>query len=465
MFRYSIYSLGLLVAAVVVLHLTPGPSLWADCGAIPIVPDSYEDDEWFDDGDDWDTNGWEDIDDGGRGGGDWETDEWESDDWDSDDWDSDDEEGFAPYDEDEPYDDDFGPWDEEDSYDEDGFTPYDEDDAYEDAGEWEDWSGHAISKARIQEPTQKAVIAWNGREQLMVLQTEIRGTQRMKMMEIIPLPGRPTVTEGDRHLFNKTMRMFRTKHGLPFAIAKSTPRRGPGGVIIEEVEIGNHQIAVAQVLDARTFISWADGYVKTRVGRNAQPAISARGRKIITAYLNEGYRYWVFDLIDVDTDMRQHVAIQYRFPTNQLYYPMRITRTSGTGDTHVQLLIITQQLLRYFKGIRREQIDAPASSVRLAPSELRSLSTDIAGMFGGRSVQLRLWELRGPIQSFTGDLQARATLPGRQPPWTERWSPPPDRRFVPEPPREDRPRQRARELLPRAVPLLRRALEGKKVIP
>ena len=131
------------------------------------------------------------------------------------------------------------------------------------------------------------------------------------------------------------------------------------------------------------------------------------GRQVITRYLNEGYRYWVFDLVDVETETRPHVAIQYRFPTSFLYYPLRITRSSGVGNTQIELLVLTQAPLQYFRGVDRNQLKAQHASVVVSREELRRLSAELDAFFPGGAVQLRMWELQGPIQSFRGDLQAR----------------------------------------------------------
>ena len=390
-------AVGALAASFAVLAAAT-PRAYADCGTIPIETDGdgfglYDDrqlppgnEEWLPpDNDGWlppNNDGWLPPDNEGRLPPD-------NDGWlppDNDGWLPPDNEGWLP------------PGGEG------SLPPGDE--GWEDA---RDSRGHPILKVKVQEPTQNAVIGWNGVEQIMVLKTQLRATHKVKMMEIMPVPARPTVTEGDPQLFDKAMRLFESKHGLrPIVMAPKAG--GPGATIIEEVQIGNHHIAVAQVVDPSRFVAWANNYVKSRVGDKARPAFSEMGKRIVAQYLSERYTYWIFDLIDLDTQMREHVAIQYRFPTTYLYYPMRITRTSGTGNTHVQLLVFTRELLGFFRGLDQSLIETPRPSVDVLPQELRNLNAELADLFGSNPVRLRLWELKGPIQSFQGDLQAKARL-------------------------------------------------------
>ena len=56
---------------------------------------------------------------------------------------------------------------------------------------------------RIFEPNQRAMIAWNGQEEILLLSTDLRASQPTKVLEVIPLPAEPEVKKGDRVLFSK----------------------------------------------------------------------------------------------------------------------------------------------------------------------------------------------------------------------------------------------------------------------
>lgn len=305
----------------------------------------------------------------------------------------------------DPGDDDW-PDDDDEWPDGDDEWPEDED-PWSDEEDWDWEEGVPMSGLVVHEPTQKAVIAWNGREQIMVLATELKSSRNFKAVEITTFPSRPTVTKGDPDLFSKTMDLLLRKQGQPVPIAASSPHlRSSGGEVIETVKIGYHNIAVARVVNPQQFIAWAEGYVKRQLGPRAKAVITKVGKQVISQYLREGYRYWVFDLIDADTVLQPHVAIQYCFKTDHLYYPLKITRTLGRGNTHVELLVLTDGLLTRFRGAEYKKISVPHEAVTVSSRELRELNSEVADLFGSQPVTLRLWDIKAPIESFIGDLQA-----------------------------------------------------------
>jgi len=285
----------------------------------------------------------------------------------------------------------------------------------DDSAEWKDWQpvNPVAYRMTIQEPSQKAVLAWNQKEQIMVLSTELKSSRKGKLLEIMPLPSRPKLSKGDADLFDKTLKLFRSKHNLPEPVVARIAKSKPAGEVIEVVQIGYHKLSVARVLNPKEFVQWADNYARGQLGPKTQAVITPVGRQVIGQYLREGYKYWVFDLIEVDTKPQPHVAVQYRFQTDFLYYPLRITRTSGSGGTKVELLVLTDQLLSHFRGLDPKSINMPQTSVDVSLNEVQNLNTEIANLFGPQPVKLRYWEIQGPIQSFTGDLQA-ATQPVRR---------------------------------------------------
>jgi len=53
------------------------------------------------------------------------------------------------------------------------------------------------------EPVQRAMIAWNGEEEILLLSTDLRVSERTKVLEVLPLPGKPEVSEGDVKVFRR----------------------------------------------------------------------------------------------------------------------------------------------------------------------------------------------------------------------------------------------------------------------
>jgi hypothetical protein len=55
--------------------------------------------------------------------------------------------------------------------------------------------------AQIFEPNQRALIAWNEWEEILLLTTDLHASISTKVLEVIPLPSEPEVKEGDIEIF------------------------------------------------------------------------------------------------------------------------------------------------------------------------------------------------------------------------------------------------------------------------
>ena len=57
--------------------------------------------------------------------------------------------------------------------------------------------------AVILEPNQRALIAYNGLEEILILSTDLKADRETKVLEIMPLPSEPAVTNADVEIFQK----------------------------------------------------------------------------------------------------------------------------------------------------------------------------------------------------------------------------------------------------------------------
>ena len=111
---------------------------------------------------------------------------------------------------------------------------------------------------RIVEPNQDAIIAWNGKEQLLYLQTTLGASEETKVLEVMPLPSKPMVDEADPAVF------ARCKSLLPRVIVRdsgggdpfgpfSAPGELPAAWVVERKMIGAHDLRTVELLDAERF--------------------------------------------------------------------------------------------------------------------------------------------------------------------------------------------------------------------
>ena len=71
----------------------------------------------------------------------------------------------------------------------------------------------------IFEPTQRALIAWNGEEEILILSTDLRASRATKVLEVMPFPAEPRVKKGDVGVFRRAVKLINSKILRPVAAA------------------------------------------------------------------------------------------------------------------------------------------------------------------------------------------------------------------------------------------------------
>ena len=263
--------------------------------------------------------------------------------------------------------------------------------------------------AHIFEPKQRAMIAWNGREEILLLSTDLRASRPTKVLEVLPLPSEPVVKKGNVDVFRKATALINKK--LRERRVRARRRKGeivrpgaPAGKVTFHKKIGAHDISVTRVLNKKGFVRWVERYLRSAGVGN--PKIPTAMKTVVGEYLREGFKWFVFDVVSLDRVSKTNEAIQYRFKTKSLYYPLKITRTEK-GYTSVELLILTPRLLSKFPGYPIQKVKLRHEPVTLSASELRSLNREMYVLLGRRkSMKLRIWQIRGRLSSFRKDLIA-----------------------------------------------------------
>jgi hypothetical protein len=261
---------------------------------------------------------------------------------------------------------------------------------------------------QIFEPNQRAMIAWNGAEEILLLSTDMRASKATQVLEVLPLPSEPKVKKGDVETFRRATALINSK------IRRPPPRYGvkapgaapitppPAGEVTFHKKIGAHDVSVTHVLNTKGFISWVENYLKSLGVKN--PRIPEAQKQVLGEYLAAGFTWFVFDVVSLDEVLSTGEAIQYTFKTKYLYYPMKVTRMVQ-GHTNVDLLILTPRLLDTFSGIPSREVKLRHEPVAITSRELRSLNPDMDALLNHREdMKLRVWRLSGPLSSFDKDL-------------------------------------------------------------
>jgi hypothetical protein len=280
--------------------------------------------------------------------------------------------------------------------------PYDPYQPYPDGLPRVPYNARYFKSVRISEPSQKAVIAWDGRQEVMVLTTELESTAPARVLEVMPLPARPKVEKGDAQLFEKAMEVVRKAHPELRELRGKLYGARPGGEVVEVKRIGPHEIHVVHVLDQGEFITWVEEYIR-KTAKLPNPMIPETIKQSVREYLSEGYDWYVFDVIDVGKAKVNKDALMYTFESDNLFYPLKISR-SASGDTKIELILITHDKLTQFLGHKRIEWKSP---VPVSSGEMDRLSPQIGAMMGHRPVQFRYWVIKAPLGELSADLVCR----------------------------------------------------------
>jgi len=237
------------------------------------------------------------------------------------------------------------------------------------------------SEADIYNPGQKVVVAWNGTVEKLILSTDLYSSKETKVLEIIPLPSKPSVEKGSYKIFTEIQRII---YGhAPLAAVKKGEGRGPEIVFHER--IGAHDITVVKAHEAEELIGFLRDYA-SREGLESL-RITERVEEIIEDYLRRGFSYWVLDLVEVGGKVRSIDPIIYTFRSDELYYPLKVSR-AAKGETKIIVYAITrhgiggESLPRGFRIAEYRKTGARLS-FPLTRKELERIDSGIAEMFDG----------------------------------------------------------------------------------
>ena len=197
----------------------------------------------------------------------------------------------------------------------------------------------------VYEPGQKAIIAWNGQEEILILSTDVSSTENTTVLEILPLPSKPKkIEEASLESFDVVQDLI-----LINMYTRYTPPLGDywGNETVEvEVifheKIGMHDITVVEAHNVSHFADWMDEFL---LMNGISQQISLDGFElVIEDYMSRDFYFYVLDLLELSSDQKSVEPILYEFDTTFLYYPLLITSPIG-GDGKIMLFLLTEDVI------------------------------------------------------------------------------------------------------------------------
>ncbi len=262
-------------------------------------------------------------------------------------------------------------------------------------------------EVKIFEPKQRAMICWNGKEEILLLSTDLSASDSTMVLEVLPLPSEPKVKKGDletfrkaTNLINRHIHISKKRNGEQLADRSIPP---PAEITFHE-KIGAHDISVVHLKASAGFVDWVNNYLKT-LGFTKE-IISEAHRDLIEEYINEGFVWFVFDVVTLNIQQKTLEPIQYHFASKRLFFPLKITRF-GSGNTTIELLILTPRLLSKFAGISIKRIQLEHHPITIDRYEIRDIDEDMYELLKDfDEMKIRIWKIEGELGSFDKDLVA-----------------------------------------------------------
>lgn len=192
----------------------------------------------------------------------------------------------------------------------------------------------------VYEPGQKAIIAWNGQEEILILSTDVTSSRETLVLEFLPVPSEPQVDTASFQSFEEIQSLI-WKEGVNMHYGLSEGDvRGKSVEVVFHEKIGAHDIRVVRATGAVELVDWIEDFLQTN---NMTETVSlGEFEPAVEDYMGRGFRYYVLDLVTVGPDERSVNPIFYRFNSTFLYYPLVIT-SPVEGETEITLFLLTEE--------------------------------------------------------------------------------------------------------------------------
>jgi hypothetical protein len=254
----------------------------------------------------------------------------------------------------------------------------------------------------VKEPLQSALVAWNGKEQMLFLtvnQQSLVGTRAM--ISIIPLPGAPIAIEkSERKIITNTRNLVAKK------LIEHPNYRDDGGTssVVYRTEIGIHKIFVWKIDDINILENDLNYFIAETYGKNYSVLMSKKDFDVLKKYHSSGFKYFAFDLVQIDGKAEKaKETILYHCKSTAAFYPVAISQGSGSGISKIELTVISPSGFNKTgiggmdeKTLRNAMKGGVEANLSL--KELESISPKLADLFrkNGRA--------KARIFSFNGNL-------------------------------------------------------------
>jgi len=259
-----------------------------------------------------------------------------------------------------------------------------------------------VETINLDEPAQRAIIAYDGFEEILILQTELKTSEATDVIRFIPLPSLPNVTATTKDIFSELQKLVK-KYNLQYVRQTKSFIQSAEKIRIEiKKTIGAHDITVIKANDSLEFVKWVQKFMKSH-GYDYNITSNWDYIDIINHYINNDYNYFVFDLVNIKKQ-NSIQPIMYTFNSKTLYYPLVATNIIKSYGT-IELFIFSENGRHYLSSVYGF---LPSTTAIVDSKEMSRLSPKIAELLGKHAI-LQAFKYNGKL-FFNKDIDENSGL-------------------------------------------------------
>lgn len=250
-----------------------------------------------------------------------------------------------------------------------------------------------IPGTSVEETGQRAIVAWNGTEEVIILSTDMKSSKSAVALEVIPLPSNPAVEKGSSQSFVTLAHILNDK--------KTRDTKYSGVEVMVHQKIGAHDVTVVHVTDVTSFTEWVTQFSQEK---GFIMDIPSDFKHTISNYADRSITYFVFDVVDLNKSVQSIQPLLYRFESLYLYYPLEITATSAAGASFSDVtlfLILDNPDVQVLRDHYPEIVFS--EPVQLTTRELDQISPTIGELFDRPAFVVSAF-YTGPLHALTSDI-------------------------------------------------------------
>ncbi len=249
---------------------------------------------------------------------------------------------------------------------------------------------------KVNEPGQKAIIAYDGFEEILILSTDLSTNSKNKIIRFIPFPSKPQIIPVKKDCF-KNLEKIINKHKISFLVhyKMMSPKKHSSNFKIELYKkIGAHEITLLYVKNLEMFITWINDFFKKLGYYNK--TLSKNEINVIESYLKRNFNYFVFDVVNLDKNVKTISPILYSFKSNFFYYPL-LTSNLMNSNGEIILFVISEN-----GHIKLNYPWQHSTTAVLDKNEMKLINEKISELMGKHAI-LQVFRYRGKLK-FSNDI-------------------------------------------------------------